>query len=161
MITDLPEKLWNHRQLEMASCAASGFECIAKLHGLIDPGDFPLQSDSAKQGMGFADTTFLSSIRIHASDAHASLEEALNICEHETQQGRFPLVSLLALSTGNQLYWHVFLCASHQGELILIDPAHPQIQAKERSGLSLEFERTLAAVPNRQAIHILTYKNLN
>ena len=41
--SDLPEALRRHRQLEPASCAVSAFECVAKLHRLIERDISPLK----------------------------------------------------------------------------------------------------------------------
>ncbi|MDZ4405231.1 hypothetical protein [Prosthecobacter sp.] len=157
MNEDLPEQLRSHYQLENASCAVSGFESVAKLHGLIAPDAFPLQSDPTKQGMGFDDTSFLLSLCLLASDTHLARDIALDRIESETSDGKFPLVSLLTGQAGSTLYWHIFVCAQHGGDLLLIDPAYPKVQAQQRAGLAAEFQRTLDAIPDRQMIHLLTY----
>lgn len=157
MNDDLPEQLRSHRQLHTASCAVSGFECIAKLHKFISPSQFPLQSDPANQGMGFADTSFLKSYGLLAEDAHLARDAALDRIESETTAGRFPLVSLIARLPSGELGWHIMICVRHDADLLLIDPAYPKIQARNRVGLSAEFQRTLDAVPDRQRLHVLTY----
>ena len=37
------DKIKHHKQLHQHSCVASAYECVAKLHGLIDTKAFPLQ----------------------------------------------------------------------------------------------------------------------
>jgi hypothetical protein len=157
MNEEIPELLRHHRQLENASCAVSGFESIAKLHGCIAPDAFPLQSDPAKQGMGFGETAFLRSLGLQATDVSLERDVAISRIEAETAAGRFPLVSLLATQNGRTLYWHIFICVQHEGNLLLIDPAYPKVQARQKDGLNHEFQRTLDAVPDRQTIHLLTY----
>ena len=157
MIEGLPIQLQSHRQLERASCAASGFECIAKLNGLIAPDTFPLQSDPANQGMGFGDTGFLHSLGLKTSDKHLGREAALDCIEAEIRAEKFPLVSLLVAQTDSGRYWHIYICVQHDGKLLLIDPAIPRVQAQNRDGLTAEFQRTLDLAPDRQLIHVMTY----
>ena len=157
MNDDLSEQLQHHRQLENASCAVSGFESVAKLHGLISPDAFPLQSDPANQHMGFGDTTFLRSLGLDASESLFAREEALDRIETETAEGRFPLVSLLVALTPRGRLWHIMVCARHDGRLLLIDPAYPKVQALDRSGLAAEIQKTLDMAPDRPKIHLLTY----
>jgi hypothetical protein len=81
MNEDIPESLRQHRQLENAWCAVSGFESIAKMHGLIAPGAFPLQPDPAKQGMGFGDTSFLLALGLQATDVSLERDVAISRIE--------------------------------------------------------------------------------
>lgn len=149
------DPLQNHRQLEQDSCAVSGFECIAKLHGLIGKEEFSLQSDETNQGKGFGETEFLESLGIFASDSHHDIESALDLIETETSRGRFPLVSCITKIEQGMRYWHIKICAQNNAKLVLINPAYPMIVAEKREGLKTELEKSI--LPDRTKLHMLTY----
>ena len=156
----LPESLRLHYQLEAASCAASGQECIAKLHGLIPPPAFPLQSDPANQKKGFGanDRTFLESFDINGNDDGYDVPVAIALVKTETQAGRFPLVSLIGKDPDGNWGYHTFLCAQHDGKFLLIDPAKAEALIEGYPALFALFANNSVINPERKTIHILTYK---
>ncbi len=149
--------LRNHRQLEQASCAVSAFEAVAKLHGLIEPTSFPLQSDPANQLKGFGDTEFLRSLGILPSDGHYDIQSALNLIEKETSGGKFPLAAFVKEIVGAQVRVHVYLAARDKTKLVLIDPAVPAIVAEGREGLGRLFQRSIQMYPPISDIHVMIY----
>ena len=154
----IPEALRKHGQPEMASCAASGFESIAKLHGLIPADSFPLQSNPANQWLGFGDTTFLKSLGLLASNAELEVLEAVNLIEKETNEGRFPLAVQVTAKLDDKFACHTYVCVRHAGNLLLIDPSVPAIQAKGRKGIEDEFRSKIQQFPVRKTIHVLWYR---
>jgi hypothetical protein len=156
-LSDLPEPLRSHRQLEDASCAVSAFEAVAKLHGLIEKDSFPLQADVKNQRRGFEDTEFLKSLGINASADHYDTQSAMDLIEKETNEGRFPLVSLLTKAPDGKLAYHVCLCAQHNG-LVLIDPGKPTIVVHGTKELANLLEGNRTNNPDRDTLHILAYE---
>ena len=153
----LPEALRNHRQLERASCAVSAFECIAKLHGLIEPDTFPLQSDPANQNKEFGDTEFLKFLNLLPSDGLFATQNALAIIERETTEGRFPLISLLVETSSGEKGYHTYLCAQHNAKLLLIDPLKPEIVVDKKEDLENLLEHNRTTNPERKTLHVMTY----
>ena len=160
-LSELPTELRSHRQLEQASCAVSAFECIAKLHGLIAPDIFPLQSDPKNQKLGFGDTGFLKSLGLSCVDNHHDTVSAMTLIEKETNEGRFPLVVLgFYLPTGEWTY-HTHLCVSHNAKLVLVDPAMPAIVVGKKEDLTNLLERKRREDPLKKTLHVLHYQAKN
>jgi hypothetical protein len=156
-LSDLPEPLRSHRQLEKASGAVSAFEAVGKLHGLIKKDSFPLQTDPKNQHRGFEDTEFLRSLVINASADHYDTQSAMDLSEKETKERRFPLVSLIGTAPGGKLSYHVYLCAHYNG-LVLIDPAKPEIMARGGNELANLLEGNRTNNRDRDTLHILAYE---
>jgi hypothetical protein len=155
----LPEAIRQHHQDDNASCAVSGQECIAKLHGFIAPDAFPLQSDPAnkKRGFGVNDRAFLKTHKIDAKDDFYDASSSVALIEAETKAGRYPLVSLIGKDPDGNWGYHTYLCAQHEGELLLVDPAKPTILVKGVPTLRAVLDANGATNPFRKTIHILSY----
>lgn len=156
----LPEELANHRQLHGNFCAASGFECIAKLHRLIPKDQFPLQSDSKNQGLGFGrdDAKFLSQW-FDCKDGHFDVEAAMAFIEQETNEGRFPLVSLYEWNNKDEpIGWHVFLLLQQGGKLLLVDPRQVSVTIDDRTKLRACLQLNSLLNPERKTLHLFWYQ---
>jgi len=92
---NLPSIMDFHNQKHKHSCVASAFEFVAKLHGLIPPESFPLQSDPKNQEQSFADSKWLTSQGLKCQHNHYNIEVVLPILEKETSSEKAPLVALL------------------------------------------------------------------
>jgi hypothetical protein len=156
-LSELPAELRSHRQLEQASCAVSAFECVSKLHGLIETDTFPLQSDPKNQMLGFGDTEFLKFLGLSPLDGHYDTQSAVALIEKETNEGRFPLISLIGQTPKGEWYYHIHLCVFHNAKLLLIDPATLDIVADKKEDLAKVLERNSQQNPERKTLHILTY----
>jgi hypothetical protein len=153
-----PELLDQHRQLPDASSAASAYEAVAKLHGLIRPDAFPIQLGSPSKSAEFGSTDPLSGLGVQATENRYDLLLALDVVLQETKQGRYPLVSLPVDRGGGRADWRVFLCARHRSKLLLIDPAVPKVVARGPAGIKKRFVSAVLATHERAGIRILTYR---
>tara|TARA_R110002111_G_scaffold164386_3_gene230550 strand:- start:4821 stop:5309 length:489 start_codon:yes stop_codon:yes gene_type:complete len=153
------EPLQQHRQLSQTSCAASGMEALLKLHNRIDSDSFPYQTTFGDKNIGFEQVHLLSEHGLIAHDERLPLEDAITKLETETNNGRFPLVSLLTVVQDVPIGWHIYVALSEGSELRLIDPAPTggEIYAATTAEVRQKCKYTLEAVPDRQTIHILTY----
>lgn len=155
----LPEAIRLHHQNDDASCAVSGQECIAKLHGFIAPDAFPLQSDPAnkKRGFGADDRAFLKAHMLDAKDGFYDAPSTIALIEAETNAGRYPLVALIGKDPDGNWGYHTYLCARYEGALLLIDPAKPSILVKGTPLVRAVLDANSAINPFRKTIHILSY----
>jgi hypothetical protein len=151
----LPAALSNHYQFAGDFCAVSGFECIAKLHNLIQEKDFPLQSDTSNQYKGFGDTQFLNKWFL-CTEGHLDTAGAMALIEKETNEGRHPLVSMF-VKRSTKTEYHIFLLTNHGGDLLLIDPSSPTIVASGRVDVQKELEDHRANDPGRKTLHVFWY----
>ena len=150
----LPVALLAHRQLHPYSCAVSGFECIAKLHGWIKPDAFPLQLDLSNQAKGFDDTKFLESFGVICSSPLLSASDAFNEITRMTAAGKYPLVVLFDKAVG----YHAYVVAPGAIGPMLIDPAGPRIIESDPAKLKNLLISNSKANPQRSQIHVLTYQ---
>jgi hypothetical protein len=156
---DIPTVLKAHNQCHNESCAASAHEFIAKIHEKIGLADYPLQNDPATQRGGFQFEAFLSSIGFTGHDALLLPPDATKLFVTEIAQQRFPLVSILAgIGTGST-YWHVVVAVPSGTELALADPAKQSLITQTTAETLALLQAVVAAVPNRDRIHFLTYHN--
>jgi hypothetical protein len=162
-LNNLPADLQFHYQFHGNFCAVSAFESIAKLHRLIKPDAFPLQSNIANQAKGFGDndTVFLKSLGLTPNNRLMPVPDALDLIESETREGRFPLAAqVVGINPFGGADVHIFICCLYAGKLLLIDPATPKIQAEARQGLEAEFLKNIQRFPVRKEIHVLWYSML-
>ncbi len=159
----IPRQLRKHYQFRGDYCAVSGFECIAKLEGLIAPDAFPLQSDSGNTGIGFEPKhrALLEELGVDASEdvqyksgasASAAIISALDA-------GRSALISMPCLDMSPK--FHVYLCTKSGGETLLIDPAKLEILLKGADALPQALENWRMNYPSKdKTVHVLTYRGL-
>jgi len=158
-LNDIPPELRNHHQFPQATCAVSAFECVAKLHELLAPDKFPLQSDETNREKGFDDTSYLKSLGLSCEDHHYDTQSATTLIEKETNEGRFPLVSLREWKAdGTILDYHIFLCALYNSKLLLVNPREPRIEAEKKEDLEKVLEYNSKNNPDRTTLHILHYQ---
>jgi hypothetical protein len=163
-IAEVPLAIRDHHQLNGDFCAVSGFESIAKLHGLLAGNAFPLQSDATNEQKGFepAHYTYLTERGFTCSDQHIGTgTAAAQIIQQETDAGRFPLASI-PWQKGGRWGYHVFLFARHEDQVLWIDPAEPCVMLRgiDAIPVALENNRTRNPIEGR-TIHMLTYTRPN
>lgn len=160
-LAELPEALRLHHQFDGDFCAVSGFECIAKLHGLLAPGAFPLQSHPANQHRGFQPDhyVYLTERGFVCADMHLPTgAKAGSVIQTETDTGRFPLVSLPWQGGDGKWGYHIFLFARHEGAVLWIDPAIPCVMLRGIDAIPQALENVRVNNPlGRRTIHTLTY----
>jgi hypothetical protein len=144
---DIQTVLKTHSQLHPWSCAASAYEFIAKLYEKIGVNDYPLQNVPASQKGGFEFEVFLTSIGLTGCERHLQPSDAMKLFAAETAQQRFPLVSVLAGAGAGSHHWH-----------ILADPARNSLITQTTEETLALLDATVAAVPGRDEIHLLTYQ---
>lgn len=156
----LPNELSKHHQLPGNFCAASGFECIAKLHHLIPKDQFPLQSDDTNEGLGFGkdDTKFLNQW-FDCRDSFFDAEAAISLIEKETHDGRFPLISLFEWERNKPIGWHVYLFLRYQEKLLLVDPRVVEVVTSDLPRLKALLGLNILTNPEkRQKLHVFWYQ---
>src|ERR1051326_2066944 len=89
----IPQKIAKHRQQPGNMCAASGFECIGKLHGKVGEGEYPLQSDKKSEYAGFDTPKPFASWLDAKGEHYPDAKSAVSLMEAETAAGRHPLVA--------------------------------------------------------------------
>ena len=161
-LAELPASLREHHQFSGNFCAVSGFECIAKLEGLLAPTAFPLQSEPASEHKGFgpADCGYLTGLGFAVHDEHyPSGQAASTVIQAETDAGRFPLVSMPVQDAHENWAYHVFLFAKHLDAVLFINPAEPCVILRGIDAIPqvLEIMRTQHPLQHH-TVHLLTYQ---
>ena len=156
---DIQIVLKSHHQLHGWSCAASAHELIAKIHEKIDLADYPLQNDPASQRGGFQFEAFLNSIGFIGHDDLLLPQDAVMLFAKEIAQQRFPVVSILAGLGTVSTYWHIVVVVPSGAELALADPAKQALITQTTAETLTLLQAIVAAVPGRDKIHFLTYRD--
>lgn len=160
-LAELPDAIRLHRQLDGDFCAVSGFESIAKLHGLLASDAFPLQGIPANQHRGFQPDhyAYLTERGFTCADTHYPTGQAATAAiQTETDAGRFPLASLPWQSGDGNWGYHVFLFTRHEGAMHWIDPAVPCVMLRGIDAIPQALENLRVNNPlGRRTIHLLTY----
>lgn len=144
--------LFSHRQLGEMTCASSAHEFIAKLHGKLAVEDFPLQSgeDAGKAGWDFDE--FLRSIGFTGQPLELLPVEAIAVLSDETENGRFPLVSVDEVRVGNQIACHVLVAVPTVNGVGLVDPGRNEFRTKSSENTLRELERSASLAPRLSQI---------
>ena len=155
----LQDILRSHKQIRDWSCSVSALEFVAKLYGLLALDSFPLQQDEGNQKKGFGESTLQASLGLTGEEGHYDAQSALALIEEETNQGRFPIVSLANLpATPPRLTFHIHVAVSLQSQPTLIEPANGQVLATGKEDLAKELERNCQGNPVYSTIHIQTLR---
>ena len=123
-MNDLEQTLFSHEVQNKESCVSWGLELIAKLHGEIPSGDYPIQS-THPTGLGFGHDgqSVLRKYHIMGQEHFVTFEEFKVLCERESVAGFHPIVSLVTIAElifepfGFAVSKHVFCVSTHQGRL--------------------------------------------
>ena len=163
-LAELPDALRLHYQFNGDFCAVSGFECIAKLHGLLARDAFPLQGDPTNQYRGFEPDhyAYLTARGFNCTDLHHPTGAAAGaVIQTETEAGRFPLAALPWRGANGNWGYHIFLFARHEGVTLWIDPAIPCVMLRGMDAVPQALENVRVNNPlGRRTIHLLTYARL-
>jgi hypothetical protein len=155
---DIQSLLKAHKQLYSWSCSASAHEFIAKLHDKLNEADFPLQNDPASEKSGFQFESFLNGIGFTGHDDSQLPQDALGTFSKETTEERFPLVSILAGLGTSSTHWHIVVAVPSGAEVSLVDPARQAFITQSSAETLNLLQHVSDAVPKREKIHFLTYK---
>lgn len=155
-----------HKQLHQNSCSVSALEFVAKVYGLIPSDSYPLQSNPQNQYKGFAEPDLQNEVGLLATSDKADydISGAMDLLREETNQGRFPIISLRAFQAdGSPAGYHINVVESTDGQLVLIEPADGSIRAASTKELEKELERSCHPDPRwpRNTLHILTIRPQN
>jgi hypothetical protein len=154
---DLHEVLQHHRQKYPKSCAASGMEIICKCHGLIPLDDYRFQERFGDTNIGFEQAKLLNPLGIVAVERTLNILDCLDLLEIETNQGRFPLVSLPVAIERHHIHCHIFLCGKQNGQLALFDPADGHCEISSKADLENRMNKLFQLIPSRTDIGVLIY----
>ena len=149
----LQKAMSSHHQKLGMSCVASAFEFVAKLHALIPPKAFPLQSYPENQEQSFADCKFLIAQGLKCQNNLYNIEEVFPILEKETNGGKFPLIALLPLKKMIPPY-HIYCAIQRNNQLFLVDPAVPEIVVNNKEDLTTAILQNSQVNPERKTIDI-------
>ena len=154
----IAELLVRHRMLPGASSPAAACEAIAKLHGLVPPDAFPLQSAPGTRGRKFGDASLLAAFGLQSRDGVYSPLQAIDLIMRETREGRFPLALIFSGLIDGAQYWHVCLCARHNSSPHLVNLGVARLEASGRAAIKRQLIRTALATQGRKGIHVVTYR---
>jgi len=156
--SDFPKALSKHRQLGN-TCIASGFECLAKLHGFLAGDEHPLQNDTKNPINGFNPPPLLDPWFECLAPPLNTGAEAVDHIRVETGSGRYPLISLFEWDNNNHpIGWHVFLLSARDGRFLLLNPRDSTAQTYTSKELEVVLEHNRTTNPERRSLHMLTYR---
>ena len=160
MRDDIQILLEKHRQIYDRTCSASAHEFIAKLHGLLDDSEFPLQHIPGSQRGGFEFEGYLNSICLTGNSVWLDAKTALSELAKETANERYPLISVLACPSKSKTDWHIVVAVPYRQEVALIDPAKQDYITRTSADTWCLLHDTATAVPGRAGVNLLIYKTM-
>jgi len=151
----LTELARHHRQFPGEFCSASAHEFIMKLHGRVQPGEFPLQSDPENEDAGFEFQDFLASHGFAEQQQNLDRPSAMKVIGQETANGKYPLLSVPV----SENKCHIFVAVKEGPETIIVDPADGKLVANSTQATEQLIDSAIQRVPGRDRLHLLTYKD--
>lgn len=145
-----------HDQKGEWTCAASAHEFVAKLHGLLAIGSFPLQKgpDAEKGGWTFND--FLVSIGFTQQPLEKPPADALVILQNEVSEGRFPMVSVDEGWSNGVVVCHILVAVPTENGVGLVDPAKQSFRTQDDAATLQELERSAKVIPRVSQLNTYT-----
>jgi len=151
----LTEIARHHKQFPGEFCSASAHEFIMKLHGRVQLGEFPLQSDPENEDKGFDFQDFLASYGFAEQQQNLDRPSTMKVIAQETANGKYPLLSRPVSETK----CHILVAMKDGTELIVVDPADGKIVANSTQATEQLMDSAIQRVPGRDKLHLLTYKD--